>query len=149
VSELALPWDDDEEPSEEELEAIEEAEPPPPPAADFLVSQEPWMDLANCKGKSHLFFLAPGQSAEPGRRLCRACIVAEPCLDYARRTRSEGMWAGEIFRSAGKVRQSFELPEPVVIGDFRPQRLNGDNSHGADTVAPVQIAASYPRPQNE
>ena len=43
-----------------------------------------WRELAACRGADlDLFFPGRGESAEPARRVCAACPVRQPCLDYA------------------------------------------------------------------
>ena len=43
-----------------------------------------WRELAACRGTDlNLFFPERGESAGPARRVCAACPVREPCLDYA------------------------------------------------------------------
>ena len=43
-----------------------------------------WRELAACRGAGlDLFFPERGESAEPARRVCAACPVRQPCLDYA------------------------------------------------------------------
>ena len=55
-----------------------------------------WRELAACRGAGHdLFFPGRGESAGPARRVCSACPVRQPCLDYAISNRiSRGIWGG-------------------------------------------------------
>ena len=61
-----------------------------------------WMDDANCKGHTKLFF--PPKAERPqararrearARRLCAACPVLEDCRSFARNHHEYGFWAGE------------------------------------------------------
>ncbi|HAP77842.1 MAG TPA: WhiB family transcriptional regulator [Acidimicrobiaceae bacterium] len=61
-----------------------------------------WMESANCKGRTTLFF--PPKAERPqararreakARRLCMACSVLEECRSYARTNHEYGFWAGE------------------------------------------------------
>ena len=43
-----------------------------------------WRELAACRGTDlEVFFPERGESAGPARRVCAACPVRQPCLDYA------------------------------------------------------------------
>ena len=55
-----------------------------------------WRELAACRGAElNLFFPERGESAGPARRVCSACPVREPCLDYAISNRIvHGIWGG-------------------------------------------------------
>ena len=55
-----------------------------------------WRELAACRGAGlNLFFPERGESAGPARRVCAACPVREPCLDYAISNRiTHGIWGG-------------------------------------------------------
>ena len=55
-----------------------------------------WRELAACRGAGlNLFFPERGESAGPARRVCAACPVREPCLDYAISNRIvHGIWGG-------------------------------------------------------
>jgi WhiB family redox-sensing transcriptional regulator len=61
-----------------------------------------WMDEANCKGHTPLFF--PPKAERPqararrearARRLCLACTVVDECRTFARNNHEYGFWAGE------------------------------------------------------
>lgn len=61
-----------------------------------------WMETANCKGHTQLFF--PPRAERPqardrreakARRLCLACPVLEECRSFARANHEYGFWAGE------------------------------------------------------
>jgi WhiB family redox-sensing transcriptional regulator len=61
-----------------------------------------WMDDANCKGRTSLFF--PPKAERPqararrearARRLCMSCPVLDECRSFARTHHEYGFWAGE------------------------------------------------------
>ncbi len=61
-----------------------------------------WMEHANCKGKTALFF--PPRALRPqarvrreaqARLLCQACTVMTACRTWARENREYGFWGGE------------------------------------------------------
>jgi len=67
----------------------------PPAAGD-------WMDDANCKGNTPLFF--PPRAERPqarmrrearARKLCMQCSVLDQCREFARGHHEYGFWAGE------------------------------------------------------
>ena len=55
-----------------------------------------WRELTACRGTDlEVFFPERGESAEPARRICAACPVRQPCLDYAISNRiTHGIWGG-------------------------------------------------------
>jgi WhiB family redox-sensing transcriptional regulator len=55
-----------------------------------------WRELAACRGTDlGVFFPGRGESAGPARRVCAACPVWQPCLDYAITNRiMHGIWGG-------------------------------------------------------
>jgi WhiB family redox-sensing transcriptional regulator len=55
-----------------------------------------WRELAACRGTDlEVFFPERGESAGPARRVCAACPVRQPCLDYAITNRIvHGIWGG-------------------------------------------------------
>ena len=61
-----------------------------------------WMDDANCKGNTQLFF--PPRAERPqarerrearAARLCAQCTVLAACREFARENHEYGYWAGE------------------------------------------------------
>ncbi len=61
-----------------------------------------WMEEANCKGHTSLFF--PPKAERPqararrearARRLCMSCSVLDECRSFARNNHEYGFWAGE------------------------------------------------------
>ena len=55
-----------------------------------------WRERAACRGADlQVFFPGRGESAEPARRICAACPVRQPCLDYAiSHGIVHGIWGG-------------------------------------------------------
>jgi WhiB family redox-sensing transcriptional regulator len=61
-----------------------------------------WREFAACHGRLELFF---GKVAErpqarerreaKARKLCDACVVRQPCRQFAREHREYGFWGGE------------------------------------------------------
>lgn len=76
-------------------------------AAEVLALPAPdgdtsWMELANCKGRTSLFF--PPRAERPqarerrearARRLCLACPVLGECREFARSNHEYGFWGAE------------------------------------------------------
>jgi WhiB family redox-sensing transcriptional regulator len=62
--------------------------------------------VAACRGDDlNLFFPGRGESAEPARRVCAACPVREPCLDYAlSHGITYGVWGGLAERDRRALR---------------------------------------------
>jgi WhiB family redox-sensing transcriptional regulator len=68
-----------------------------------------WRELAACRGAGlELFFPERGESAEPARRVCAACPVRQPCLDYAISNRiTHGIWGGLTERERRALRSGW------------------------------------------
>ena len=68
-----------------------------------------WRELAACRGAGlDLFFPERGESAEPARRVCAACPVRQPCLDYAITNRiTHGIWGGLTERERRALRSGW------------------------------------------
>lgn len=70
-----------------------------------------WMDDANCKGKTNLFFPAHRERAPQraereakARALCEACTVRKECRDAGAANHEFGIWGGEpadVFATIG------------------------------------------------
>lgn len=89
------------------------------PAAAFGVQQEAWMDFARCKGQDpSIFILDPGSTTAEAAKFCAECAVCEPCEDYAKRTRSVGIWGGKFF--ASPYAKPVTLRPVRRIEDMRP-----------------------------
>ncbi len=65
-----------------------------------------WRELAACRGIDlEVFFPGRGESAGPARRVCAACPVRQPCLDYAITNRiAHGIWGGLTERERRALR---------------------------------------------
>jgi len=65
-----------------------------------------WRELAACRGADlNLFFPGRGESAESARRVCAACPVRQPCLDYALGNAiTDGIWGGLTERERRPLR---------------------------------------------
>ena len=65
-----------------------------------------WRELAACRGADlNLFFPGRGESADSARRICAACPVRQPCLDYAITNRIvHGIWGGLTERERRALR---------------------------------------------
>lgn len=64
--------------------------------------QTDWMQKANCKGHTHLFFGKPKEHPRDkrkreiaARQLCEECAVQDQCRRYARSHDEFGIWGGE------------------------------------------------------
>jgi WhiB family redox-sensing transcriptional regulator len=68
-----------------------------------------WRELAACRGADlNLFFPERGESAGPARRVCAACPVRQPCLDYAITNRiTHGIWGGLTERERRALRSGW------------------------------------------
>jgi hypothetical protein len=65
-----------------------------------------WRELAACRGTDlEVFFPGRGETAGPARRVCAACPVRQPCLDYAITNRiAYGVWGGLTERERRALR---------------------------------------------
>ena len=61
-----------------------------------------WMNQANCKKKTNLFYIVLDETATQRRKreslakaICRSCAVVGECKDYARANNELGIWGGE------------------------------------------------------
>ena len=68
-----------------------------------------WRELAACRGTDlEVFFPERGESAGPARRVCAACPVRQPCLDYAITNRiTHGIWGGMTERERRPLRSGW------------------------------------------
>ena len=81
-----------------------------------------WRELAACRGTGlEVFFPERGESAGPARRVCAACPVRQPCLDYAITNRiAYGVWGGLSERErralrSGWVRASHQDRDRAIL----------------------------------
>ena len=61
-----------------------------------------WTGTAACRGQNDLFFAPAGERPETrnvreakARAVCNACVVMQPCRQWARENREYGFWGGE------------------------------------------------------
>jgi WhiB family transcriptional regulator, redox-sensing transcriptional regulator len=74
-----------------------------------------WTERSACKalGETYghdtvtrLFFPAPGESHEPAKAICGACVVRAQCLEYALETpEHHGIWGGYSERERQGIRR--------------------------------------------
>lgn len=58
-----------------------------------------WRDHAACKGLTSLMYPADGEWSRDAKRVCTACVVRQPCLDYALDNGERfGVWGGADIR---------------------------------------------------
>ena len=85
-----------------------------------------WRELAACRGAGlDLFFPERGESAGPARRVCAACPVRQPCLDYAISNRiTHGIWGGLTERERRALRSGWVRPRggSVTRRSWPPKR---------------------------
>jgi WhiB family transcriptional regulator, redox-sensing transcriptional regulator len=73
---------------------------------EILISREQtddaWMNLAACRGLTHLFFPAPAERPQArerreatAREVCAGCEVNGTCREFAREHHEYGFWGGE------------------------------------------------------
>ena len=69
---------------------------------EILPVEDEWMDLAACRGMTHLFF--PSSAERPqarerreamARQVCGECRVQSSCREFARVHHEYGFWGGE------------------------------------------------------
>jgi WhiB family redox-sensing transcriptional regulator len=68
-----------------------------------------WRELAACRGTDlEVFFPGRGETAGPARQVCAACLVRQPCLDYAISNRiTHGIWGGLTERERRALRSGW------------------------------------------
>jgi WhiB family transcriptional regulator, redox-sensing transcriptional regulator len=67
-----------------------------------MQTDDEWMDIAACKGLTHLFFPTPAERPQArerreatAREVCASCTVRTTCRDFAREQHEYGFWGGE------------------------------------------------------
>ena len=92
-----------------------------------------WRELAACRGTDlEVFFPGRGESAEPARRVCAACPVRQPCLDYAIANRIvHGIWGGLTGRERRALQSRW----------VRASRRNRDGAISAAVAAGYTVEA--------
>lgn len=68
----------------------------------LALDDDDWMDVAACKGLTHLFFPAPAERPQArqrreasARHVCASCSVRADCRSFARYHHEYGLWGGE------------------------------------------------------
>jgi WhiB family transcriptional regulator, redox-sensing transcriptional regulator len=66
------------------------------------LTDDRWMNDAECKGLTHVFFPPPAERPQARERreatakaVCSACVVRTRCQDFARTNHEYGFWGGE------------------------------------------------------
>ena len=92
-----------------------------------------WRELAACRGSDlEVFFPGRGESAGPARRVCAACPVRQPCLDYAITNRIVyGVWGGLTERERRALQSRW----------VRASRRNRDGAISAAVAAGYTVEA--------
>jgi WhiB family redox-sensing transcriptional regulator len=68
---------------------------------NFQFKPEPWTEFANCQrvDDPEIFFpvtsFANDKRTAQAKTICATCRVSAECLDYAKRTRAQGIWGGK------------------------------------------------------
>jgi hypothetical protein len=73
----------------------------------FAILDRTWAARAACRGSSLPWIASAGVSRKKVaamRAVCSGCLVAAECLDYAKASRSLGLWAGTTARERGNWR---------------------------------------------
>lgn len=86
--------------------------------------EEHWMQEGVCRiehADPNIFIMEQGHTAAEAKKYCIRCTVRDECADYARRTRSVGVYGGKLFT----VRQSqpVELIPVMMLQDARPKAV--------------------------
>ena len=83
-----------------------------------LRTENSWQRLANCLGVDpDLFFPERGASTKEAKRVCRACVVREECLEYALDNGEKfGIWGGMSERERRRVRRERALARRPASG---------------------------------
>lgn len=78
-----------------------------------LIVRPAWMRDALCREHPEVsFFPERGQSTEPAKAICRACLVRQECADYAASLPEPtgGVWGGMSGRDRRRVRSRTPAP---------------------------------------
>ena len=88
-----------------------------------------WMGQANCSGVDpDLFFPERGVTTREAKAVCRACVVREPCLEYALENGEKfGIWGGTSERERRRIRKMRKTAQvtPLEIPRAEPRRKAG------------------------
>lgn len=76
-----------------------------------------WMALGSCRvERPAVFFPSDGVGVDVARRVCAACPVKEPCLEYALAERIDhGVWGGASERERRRILKSRRVRLTVGI----------------------------------
>ena len=76
-----------------------------------------WMDEGLCRQvPPSTFFPNDGVGVDVARRICAACPVKEPCLEYALAERIDhGVWGGASERERRRILRRRRVETPVTI----------------------------------
>jgi WhiB family transcriptional regulator, redox-sensing transcriptional regulator len=78
-----------------------------------------WMARARCRDlPPEIFFPTDGGGVEVARRVCAACPVREPCLEYALAEHiAHGVWGGASERARQRILAARRPIEPLAPAD--------------------------------
>lgn len=76
-----------------------------------------WMMLGTCRQvRPAVFFPNDGVGVDMARRVCSACPVKEPCLEYALAERIDhGVWGGASERERRRILKARRAPVPAGV----------------------------------
>lgn len=81
-----------------------------PRIAFQTLPQEPWMDLAECRGMDpSVFYPEDGHYllSQPAKEICNFCTVQMSCLKYALDHRiDDGIWGGTTRNQRRRIRRA-------------------------------------------
>lgn len=110
-----------------------------------------WQESAMCRGKTEIFFAAPGE--RDGRRnrrealaraYCACCTVAEQCREAGRSGREHGLWGGENDEQRAEAGYGPRSPHRrAVAAAARRARRNGldvDHEDSDDLATESEVA---------
>ena len=73
-----------------------------------------WQEYAACEGRLELFFGKMRARREAkAQKLCDACVVRQPCRQFARDNREYGFWGGE--NEEERHLAGYELTAPIGV----------------------------------
>lgn len=108
--------------------------------AAFLMQREEWMSEGACRGADpNIFVLDQGYTGAKAIEYCQRCTVRTECADYARRTRSVGIFGGKLFTF--RQSQPEDLMSPITwLQDARPYTviIKGSGERSSISGSPVQ-----------
>lgn len=80
--------------------------------------ETPWMNDGSCRNHPpEVFFPSDGVGVIVAQRICAACPVRHPCLEYALDNRIDhGVWGGTSERQRRRLVKGRQLPVDAVAG---------------------------------